>query len=156
MLTGHHLSGLDQFTAADHLPRHLLDPSSGHSYAVDKTAFQEAVGTTKSRWDWFEEHVPYSELGGKGSGYPGYPDDKLKLAHRITASAKGGLPKEDDQLEKGRGASVNGNADKLQDLYTRPELGLFALAMVGGGRVWGQAQAYGKSCISVDLSLESC
>ncbi|KAM5383754.1 hypothetical protein ACJZ2D_001743 [Fusarium nematophilum] len=63
------LFGLDLYTASDHLPRALHHPVKGPSYAVDQTAWQDAMGVAKPRWDWLEETTSASELrGGLNAG----------------------------------------------------------------------------------------
>jgi hypothetical protein len=111
-------SNLDLYTASDHLPKSLLG-SKGASYKVAETAFQDAVGTTKPRWDWLEEKVPADQLATRGTGYPGMP------------SAEG----------------VSSESDKEQ-LVARPEHEVFGLAMLGGGMVFGSAHPYGQFCWS--------
>jgi len=68
-------SNLDLYTASDHLPKYLLG-SKGASYDVTETPFQDAVGTTKPRWEWLEEKTPAQELSACGVGYPGIPQAK--------------------------------------------------------------------------------
>jgi hypothetical protein len=105
----------EAFSASDRLPRTLLDPETGPSYDVRKTAWQAAVGTTKSRWDWIEERVKQEELLDSGGHYPGIPSLVLEPQ-----------PKAEDGL------------------VARPELAIMGQAMVGGGRVFGTAHVYGK------------
>lgn len=106
-------SNLDLYTASDHLPKYLLG-KKGASYKVDETPFQEAVGTTKPRWEWLEEKIPADQLALGGTGYPGIPD----ATEVINGAQKGGL-------------------------VTRPEHEVFGLAMLGGGMVFGSAHPYG-------------
>ncbi|KAL9583819.1 MAG: hypothetical protein Q9212_002492, partial [Teloschistes hypoglaucus] len=103
---------LDLFTAADHLPRTLLSKDKGPSYKVEETAFQDAVGTKKSRWEWLEEKVPPSQVASEGVGYPGL----MGFDQR--------------------------NGFKKDELVARPELEVFGLAMLGGGQVFGAAHPY--------------
>lgn len=105
----------EAFSASDRLPRTLLDPVTGPSYDVTKTAWQAAIGTTKSRWDWIEERVEQDKLLDSGGHYPGIPSLILEPQ-----------PKGED------------------DLVARPELAIMGLAMIGGGRVFGAAHVYGK------------
>ncbi|MCJ1432684.1 hypothetical protein MMC27_002041 [Xylographa pallens] len=100
---------LDLYSASDHLPKTLSDSTTGPSYDVSQTAFQDSVGTTKPRWEWLEEKVSIKEINSKHIGYPGVPT----------------LVKDDDSTE-----------------IKRPELGVFGLAMLGGGRVFGTAHIY--------------
>ncbi len=116
--------GLDLYSASDHLPRALSDPKKGPSYDVTETAFQDAVGTSKPRWEWLEEKVPAEELRSKSSGYPGVPG--LDMAPR------------------------NG-----ETLISRPELAVFGLAMLGGGRVFGVAHIYGMVNLEILSRLPS-
>lgn len=80
---------------------------------MNEAPFQEAVGTSKSRWEWLEEKVTVRELRSKSASYPGFLDP--------TVSA----------------------ADDEESVVSRPELENFGLAMVGGGRVLGTAHVYG-------------
>lgn len=100
------------YSASDHLPKTLSDPKKGPSYDVSVTAFQDAVGTSKPRWEWLEEKLPVEQLKSSSSGYPGTPGLDLK----------------------------NGTTDSM---VPRPELAVFGLAMLGGGRVFGVAHVYG-------------
>ena len=110
------LFNLDLYTASDHLPRFLLG-EKGHSYEVDETPWQDAVGTTKSRWDWLDEKHSRKDLRvSSGIGYPGLPS----LKHEDV-----------DEALKDR-------------VIRRPEHGVFGLAMLGGGMVSGAAHPYGK------------
>jgi hypothetical protein len=117
-------SAFDLYSASDHLPRSIFDKKIGPSYDVAETAFQAAMGTRKPRWDWFEEKVTVKDLkdgrcgsDGARSGYPGPFGSELDKA-------------------------VDGKADS--DLVVRPELPIFGLAMVGGGKVFGRAHLYGR------------
>ncbi|KAI1172125.1 S-adenosyl-L-methionine-dependent methyltransferase [Nemania sp. FL0916] len=114
------LFGLDLYTSSDHLPRYLSDPNKGSSYAVDVTPWQDALNTPQARWDWLEEEVPvdtFSKTNGHSSvsAYPGVFGAELQKARA------------------GSGATT---------LVKRPEHSIFGLAMVGGGRVFGQAHLY--------------
>ncbi|KAF4213605.1 hypothetical protein CNMCM5878_010291 [Aspergillus fumigatiaffinis] len=101
------------FTASDRLPHTLLDPDTGPSYDVAKTAWQNAICTKKTRWEWIEERVAPEKLLESGGHYPGIPSLVLGLP-----------PREDDGL------------------VARPELEIMGLSMVGGGRVFGTAHVY--------------
>jgi len=104
---------LDLYAASEHLPKSLLDPIRGSSYRVDETAWQDALGTEKSRWDWLEEKVEPGMVGNGGAVYPSVPE----------------LPKALRESEGG--------------LVSRPEHEIFNLSMLGGGRVHGAAHPYG-------------
>lgn len=120
------LFNLDIYTASDHLPKHLLG-EKGHSYQVDETAFQDAVGTVKSRWDWLEEkHAPDNLLASTVTGYPGLPSLKQDM-----------------------------NRVSKEKLINRPEHGVFGLAMLGGGLVFGAAHPYGKTLVEELFSITS-
>ena len=120
-------SNLDLFTASEHLPSYLLG-SKGDSYKVNETAFQDALGTSKPRWEWLEESIDLSQTAenGRGLGYPGVPDLHSKLRSALLR---------DNHLE------ANGSHNQFS---SRPELDVFGLAMVGGGRVFGAAHPHGK------------
>jgi hypothetical protein len=107
---------LDIYSASDFLPKTLLDSEKGQSYDVDKTAFQDAMGSGITRWEWFEQHVPAQELLNypKG-GYPG------PWGPTLTDTVKG---------------------KKSDELVPRPEHSNFCLAMFAGGLVFGAAHLY--------------
>jgi hypothetical protein len=106
----------EAFSASDRLPRNLLHPETGPSYDVTKTAWQDTIQTTKSRWDWIEERVEQDKLLDSGGHYPGIPSLVIEPQ-----------PKGEDGL------------------VARPELAIMGLAMIGGGRVFGSAHVHGKS-----------
>lgn len=116
------LFGLDLFTSSDHLPKYLTDPSKGGSYKVEQTPWQDAVGTSKARWDWLEEKVNSQDLlnqhngsDGNWSAYPGvFGSERAKLRSKSEKDTP----------------------------VARPEHSIFGLAMLGGGRVFGQAHLY--------------
>ncbi|KAI5926688.1 S-adenosyl-L-methionine-dependent methyltransferase [Camillea tinctor] len=116
------LFGLDLYSSSDYLPRYLSDQTKGASYLLEVTPWQDAVRTTKSRWDWLEEkaHVGdiftgHNSTDGDLSAYPGVFGDELE--------------------------KVCGNADTTA-LIKRPEHSIFGLAMVGGGSVFGRAHLF--------------
>jgi hypothetical protein len=104
----------EAFTASDRLPKTLLDPEIGPSYELQKTAWQDAVGTTKTRWQWIEERVEQDQILSSGGHYPGIPSLVIEPQ-----------PIGEDGL------------------VARPELAIMGLAMVGGGRVLGSAHIHG-------------
>lgn len=54
------------------MPKTLLDPRMGPSYKLEETAFQVALKTKKSRWEWLEEKPEQPSI--EGAGYPGLPE----------------------------------------------------------------------------------
>jgi hypothetical protein len=116
-------SALDLYSASDYLPTALTDPEIGPSYAVEKTAFQLAVGTNKPRWEWLEELIPADQSHFERNGYPR------------------NVPQAGNTGSKGANGA-NGNVAKTKP---RPEHEIFGLAMLGGGRVFGTAHIYGLS-----------
>lgn len=108
---------LDLYAASEHLPKSLLDPIKGPSYKVDETAWQDALETKQSRWDWLEEKVLPEDFSKGGASYPSVPQP---------GKALNGI------LEEGKAA-----------LVSRPEHQIFNLSMLGGGRVHGAAHPYG-------------
>lgn len=106
--------------AAMQLPLVLNDPVLGSSYDDTKAAFQKAMGTESSYWEWMEEMPSVSDLkeGRVGDHYTG-----------VWGS----------QLEE----TVERHAD--EECLPRPELGLFSIAMQGSGRVGGRAHLHGTS-----------
>ncbi|GAP82680.1 putative o- protein [Rosellinia necatrix] len=116
------LFGLDLYSSSDYLPRYLSDPTKGASYALEVTPWQDALNTPKARWDWLEEEVRIDDIrGGNNSSaggpspYPGVFGAELQKACETA---------------------------KTSALIKRPEHSIFGLAMVGGGRVFGQAHLY--------------
>ncbi|KAL2869086.1 O-methyltransferase tpcA [Aspergillus lucknowensis] len=107
---------LDIYSASDFLPKTLLDAEKGPSYDVRKTAFQDTMGTTQTRWEWFEEQVPSAQL--KNYPFGGYPGP---WGPTLNDKIKG---KESDEL------------------VARPEHANFCLAMFAGGLVFGSAHLY--------------
>ncbi|KAI5919292.1 S-adenosyl-L-methionine-dependent methyltransferase [Camillea tinctor] len=114
--------GLDLYSASDYLPRTLTDPVKGPSYKVDCTPWQDAVNTKKPRWEWLEENpkVEHIKSGlngtdGAPSAYPGPFGNVLKT-------------------------SIEGKSTGQE--IRRPEHKIFGLAMLGGGKVFGQAHLY--------------
>lgn len=99
------------------------------------TPFQDAVGTDTPRWTWFEEQPKIRDLldgrngtNGAKSAYPGvYGTELQNLVDKVTTG-------QDDQTR-----------------VDRPEHALFSLAMVGGGRVFGEAHLYGKLATAFDF-----
>lgn len=136
-------SNLDPYTASDRLPTTLLDPHKGPSYKVEETAFQDAVGTTKARWEWLEEKISPDEILNTGVGYPGMPRPmKQNVNKSLTKEAVNGSATKEGVNGSATKEDVNGSAAK--DTVSRPELEIFGLAMLGGGRVFGAAHPYGE------------
>ncbi|KAI5865030.1 S-adenosyl-L-methionine-dependent methyltransferase [Durotheca rogersii] len=116
------LFALDIYSSSAYLPHYLSDPSKGASYAVEVTPWQDTLRTPKARWDWLEERVKLSDVqagrhgsGGQLSAYPGvFGSEFEKLVKDAAANAT----------------------------VARPELAIFGLAMLGGGKVLGQAHLY--------------
>jgi hypothetical protein len=117
------VSGLDIYSSSDHLPRYLGDPLKGHSYEVETTPWQDAVGTCKPRWEWLEEKAKVYHLRDGKNGSDG------------SASAYPGIfgPELENALQN----------ESKTSCISRPEHAIFSQAMVGGGRVFGQAQLHG-------------
>lgn len=108
---------MDIFTTADCLPVALKDPVLGPSYRTNETAFNLALGTSKSRWQWLEEQVHQDSRAANGGNSRGYP--RLMAGFEAHSS--------------GKGSSTEGTT--TGPLVPRPELAIFGLAMVGGGRL---------------------
>ncbi|KAL8751754.1 MAG: hypothetical protein Q9199_006209, partial [Rusavskia elegans] len=107
---------LDLYAASEHLPKALLDKVKGPSYQVDETAWQDALGTKMSRWDWLEEKVSPHQVSKHEAGYPGVPQPETLM---------------------------NGDLDSPEKpMVARPEHQIFNLSMLGGGRVHGAAHPY--------------
>ncbi|KAF4211554.1 hypothetical protein CNMCM5878_002502 [Aspergillus fumigatiaffinis] len=101
----------DLFSCALHLPSTLFDKEWSFSYDVKKTAFQRALCTEKSRWDWLQES-PSDDVKNPKARIHNYP----------------GIPGHENALSVDE--STGGH---------RPELALFSMAMFGGGRVTTRA-----------------
>ena len=113
------VSGLDLYSAADYFPKTLVDPIKGPSYDVHLTAWQDAVGTKKSRWEWLEEQIP---IDTDDFGRQGYPRNVVGVGE----------------------TKVEPRAPNSTETKPRPELEIFGLAMLGGGKVTGTAHIHGK------------
>ena len=109
---------LDFYNASDYVPKALLDKVKGPSYKVNETAWQDALGTDKSLWDWLDEKVSLDDMSTPAGSYPGVPQPEEFL----------------------KALDV-----KEQALIDKPEHEIFSLSMVGGGRVYGAAHLYGQS-----------
>lgn len=125
-------SGLDLYTASDYLPKYLTTPSKGASYDVACTPWQDAVGTSQARWEWLEEILAPGTVAAEDkneatskSAYPGAFGNTLKETL--------------EQAEKQKEVSVSTGVP-------RPEHKIFGLAMLGGGRITGEAHLHGKYC----------
>ncbi|KAI5814555.1 S-adenosyl-L-methionine-dependent methyltransferase [Pyronema omphalodes] len=132
------LFALDLYSASDYLPKALTDPVLGPSYAVEETAFQLAVGTKKPRWEWLEEKIPASQTHFERNGYPRNVKG-VNGTHRVNEKTT------NENCQNGNGTaedSRNGTAAELGNVKPRPELEIFGLAMLGGGRVFGTAHIY--------------
>lgn len=86
----------------------------GSSYNVAETALTEALGTEKSYWDWLAERVRPEHISN--GTYSSVPDP----------GAWGHLKVDGDGLVK------------------RPEMEIFSIGMVGGGKVNGSSLPFGK------------
>ena len=86
------------------------------------TPWQDAVGTTQSRWDWLDEKVTYDDYKKSmdSSGYPGAFGDELDS---FKALAKDGVS------------------------VARPEHSIFGLAMVETGEVLSRPHLYGMKAL---------
>lgn len=109
---------LDFYSASEYVPKALLDKVKGPSYKINETAWQDALRTDKSIWDWLEEKVSLDDISTPAGSYPGVPQPEEFI----------------------KALNV-----KEQALIDRPEHQIFSLAMVGGGRVYGAAHPYGQS-----------
>ncbi|KAL9032135.1 MAG: hypothetical protein Q9180_006679 [Flavoplaca navasiana] len=119
---------LDLYAASEHLLKALLDKVKGPSYQVDETAWQDALGTTMSRWDWLEEKVTPDKISKPGVGYPSVPQPESAIDGDIEAVGK--------------------------PLVGRPEHQIFNLSMLGGGRTTpGLHLAVAQSSTSVEVLL---
>lgn len=103
------------------MPTTLLDPVKGTSYKVEETAFQDAVGTTKARWEWLEEKISPDEILNKGVGYPGMPS---ATKENVNGSAT-------KKHMNGSATKGDVNGSMTEKTVGRPELEIFGLAMLG-------------------------
>lgn len=111
------LFNLDLYKASDQLPRYLLGKKR-NSRKFNETAWQDAVGTSKSRRDWLKDkHSQNDLIVANGAGYPGLPSLKQNDVDGVSK----------------------------EDMASRPEHEPFGLAMLGGGLAFGAAHPYGKT-----------
>ena len=101
------------------MPIALIDPVKGPSCRVEETAFQLAVGTDLTRWSWLEERISKTKQGFNSRGYPRLNSTNVNSI---------GANEEDDAAQP--------------ETSPRPELEIFGLAMLGGGKVFGTAHLY--------------
>ncbi|KAI1499394.1 O-methyltransferase [Biscogniauxia marginata] len=118
------LQGLAAFTAADHLPATLVDPVMGPSYEFTATPFNRAFGTTLSFYDWLTRKIPASQATALYKPATSHP--------QFGASASASVRKGQEEKEE----------EEEEDLVPRPEETLFNSAMVGSGRVSGDAHVF--------------
>lgn len=107
--------GQVHYTAADFLPGVLSNSTVGHSYDPTKTAFQQAVGTKLSLFDWLHEMIPESDRDWRPVAARRHPAEDI--VHK---------PSEASKLS--------------EETASRPEKDQFHLAMAGVGR--GSEQYY--------------
>jgi len=120
---------LDLYSASDYLPTTLTDPVKGPSYDVAQTAFQSAVGTTKPRWDWLKEEILEGSRRPVSVGYP---------RSGSTASNE----HSDSEAAVQKNGHTNENGIVTSHTQPRPELEIFGMAMLGGGKVFGSAHVF--------------
>lgn len=113
--------GRIHYSASDFLPRVLSNAALGDSYDPTKTAFQQAVGTRLSLFDWMQQKVLASDT-----------DWRPVQARRH--------PAEDDA--HGSSGKSNPNLTPSEEIVRRPEVALFNLAMAGLGRGTEQYSVY--------------
>ena len=111
--------GQIHYTASDFLPGILSNAELGHSYDPTKTAFQQAVGTRLSLFDWMHQMVPASDTDWRPVPARWHPRDDA--AH-------------------GPSEMSNPASTSSEEMVPRPERALFQLAMAGLGR--GTEQYY--------------
>ncbi|CZR56846.1 related to O-methyltransferase [Phialocephala subalpina] len=111
--------GQIHYTASDFLPGVLSNLALGQSYDPTKTAFQQAVGTKLSLFDWMHQQVPASDPGWRPLPARNHPVD-------AGAPEPSGVPSRTSALS--------------EEMVPRPETALFNLSMAGIGR--GTEQYY--------------
>ncbi|OAL29887.1 hypothetical protein AYO22_01793 [Fonsecaea multimorphosa] len=105
------MKGQLQYTASDFLPQALVNPATRDSHDPRKTAFQQAVGTKLSLFEWMNELVPESEVNWRPRAVRKHPceeddDDNGPLKSHVSS----------------------------QKMVPRPEKQLFNLAISGQGK----------------------
>lgn len=87
------------------------------------TPWQDAANSTKTRWEWLEETTQPDKIAVQhASGSDG--------SHSAYPGVFGAVV---DEATRGKGPT---------DAIPRPEHGIFGLAMLGGGRIFGEAHLY--------------
>lgn len=110
------------------MPVALRDPVLGPSYKTNETAFNLALGTNQTRWQWLEEKVREDSHAANGRNSRGYPRQMATEAHSNSSSSSSTGSPSNAQLD-------GHDDDSTTALVPRPELSNFGLAMVGGGRI---------------------
>lgn len=100
------------YAASDIFLDTLSNPAVSHTYDSNKTAFQQAVGTQLSLFDWMQQMVPETDADWRPLPLRKHPCE------------------EDD--------TPVGFEDSSQRVIPRPEKQQFQLVMAGVGRVYGQ------------------
>ncbi|KIW81975.1 hypothetical protein Z517_05001 [Fonsecaea pedrosoi CBS 271.37] len=119
------LKGQLQYAASECLPQVLANPATRNSYDPRKTAFQQAVGTKLSLFDWMNETVLESEVDWR---------PRSRQRH----------PLEGDEEGQGDGDGQDGPSRPHlsgQKTVPRPEKNLFNLA------ISGQVRGTEKYCV---------
>ncbi|KIW65329.1 hypothetical protein, variant [Phialophora macrospora] len=106
------MKGQFQYTASDFLPKALANSAIVDGNDQKKTAFQEAVGTELSLFDWMNEMVAESDTDWR----------PRRLCQHI------------GEEENGDGQTSPSTQISSQNMVPRPEKQLFNLAMSGLGR----------------------
>ncbi|OAP57195.1 hypothetical protein AYL99_07933 [Fonsecaea erecta] len=92
------MKGQFQYTASDFLPQTLANPAIGDSYDPRKTAFQQAVGTQLSLFDWMNEMVPESDVSWRPRAVRRHPCEEDDRPPRPPVSTQKMVPRPEKQL----------------------------------------------------------
>lgn len=91
------------------------------------------MGSSKPRWDWLKEKTGASELLREG------PSAGVDYGRKVVYPGLFGA-----ELVNTPGEADTDAAASTHGRISRPEHGIFSLAMVGGRRVFGQAHIHGE------------
>ncbi|KAH9895356.1 S-adenosyl-L-methionine-dependent methyltransferase [Xylariomycetidae sp. FL2044] len=109
--------GLFNYTASDHLPSTLKDSVAGPSYGLNTTALMRAESFDGPFYEWLKQKVPATEAS----------------KHYVPPRRSEG---------SSASAQVDGDGEAGVALVERPQLSIFNTAMIGGGKVNGDAHVY--------------
>jgi hypothetical protein len=121
------------YTAADYLPDMLVHSKMGPSYKVNETAFNLAIDTEQSCWEWISNKVPASQV--RRSPKFDYTRGYQRNDHTVSHEDAGEVMQRPEIEVFGRSMSGAGKVFSSPLVFDYPwnELGKATVVDVGGG-----------------------